>query len=102
MRPASPGGVDRGLGLRGVLDLWDHDANLRKGSVALSLCTTAHPLQTIFTKIIGTSISEMAMQPNPTPTAPMSRAFLISAGSFLAPGGVVIFMRPCVFSIENP
>ena len=34
------------------------------GSVALSLCTTAHPLHTRFTKIIGTSISEATMRPN--------------------------------------
>jgi hypothetical protein len=31
----------------------------------LSLCTTAHPLYTIFTKIIGASISEATMRPNP-------------------------------------
>ena len=34
--------------------------------VALSLCTTAHPPDTRFTKIIGTSISEATMRPNPT------------------------------------
>jgi hypothetical protein len=34
-------------------------------SVALSLCTTAHPLHTRFTKRICTSISEATMRPNP-------------------------------------
>ena len=29
-------------------------------------CTTAHPLHTIFTKIIGASVSEARMRPNPT------------------------------------
>jgi hypothetical protein len=35
----------------------------RWGSVALSLCTTAHPLHTRFAKLIGTSLSEARMQP---------------------------------------
>ena len=36
------------------------------GSVALFLCTTAHPLLTIFTSTIGASFSETTMRPNPT------------------------------------
>jgi hypothetical protein len=32
----------------------------------LSLCTTAHPLYTRFTKIFGASISETTKRPNPT------------------------------------
>jgi hypothetical protein len=35
-----------------------------QGSVASSLCTTAHPLHTIFTNIIGTSVSETTKRPN--------------------------------------
>jgi hypothetical protein len=35
------------------------------GSVALSLCTDAHPLYTISTSIVGTSISEATMRLNP-------------------------------------
>jgi hypothetical protein len=35
--------------------------------VALSLCTTAHPLHTIFTKIVCTSVSAMTMRPDPRP-----------------------------------
>jgi hypothetical protein len=35
------------------------------GSVALSLCTTAHPLHTRFANISGTCISEAVMRPNP-------------------------------------
>jgi hypothetical protein len=34
-------------------------------SVALSLCTTAHPLHTRIANIFGTSISETTMRPNP-------------------------------------
>ena len=34
-------------------------------SVALSLCSAAHPLYTIFTNIFGASISEATMRPNP-------------------------------------
>jgi hypothetical protein len=34
-------------------------------ALALSLCTTAYPLHTIFAKILGTSISETTMRPNP-------------------------------------
>jgi hypothetical protein len=37
-----------------------------QGSVALSCCTTAHPLYTRLTMIIGASTSEAAMRPNPT------------------------------------
>jgi hypothetical protein len=40
-------------------------AGRAEGSVALSLCLTAHPLYTRFTKIIGTSISVTTMRPNP-------------------------------------
>ena len=36
------------------------------GSVAMSLCITAYPVYTKFTKIIGTSVSETTMRPNPT------------------------------------
>jgi hypothetical protein len=35
------------------------------GSVALSLCNTARPLHTRFTKIVGASISETTVRPNP-------------------------------------
>jgi hypothetical protein len=35
------------------------------GSVALSLCTTAHPRYNIFTNISGTSMSEATVRPNP-------------------------------------
>ena len=36
-----------------------------KGSVASSLCTTAHPLYTIFTIRLGTSFFETTMRPDP-------------------------------------
>jgi hypothetical protein len=36
-----------------------------QGSVALLRCTTTHPLHTRFTTIIGASISEPTMRPNP-------------------------------------
>ena len=36
-----------------------------EGSVALSLCTSAHPLYTRFANIFGASISEPTMRPNP-------------------------------------
>jgi hypothetical protein len=36
-----------------------------EASVALLLCTTAHPLYNIFAKIFGASVSEAAMRPNP-------------------------------------
>ena len=35
------------------------------GWVALSLCTTAHPLHTRFANIFGTSVSEATMRPDP-------------------------------------
>ena len=35
------------------------------GSVALSLCTTAHPLHTRFANIFGASVPETTMRPNP-------------------------------------
>jgi hypothetical protein len=37
----------------------------RQGSVAFSLCTTAHPLHTRFTNTFGASVSETIMRPNP-------------------------------------
>jgi hypothetical protein len=40
-------------------------AGFSSGSVALSLCTTAHPIHTRFSNIFGISISESAMPPNP-------------------------------------
>jgi Ca2+-binding EF-hand superfamily protein len=40
----------------------------QQGSVALSLCTTAHPLCTRFANILGASISEATMRPNPKVT----------------------------------
>ena len=40
----------------------------------MSLCTTTHPLYTRFTKIMGTSISEATMRPNPTRQSRSSRA----------------------------
>jgi hypothetical protein len=69
-----PGGADRGLlhgaGGRGLgarravggrllraAELWS--------AVALSLCTTAHPLHTRSTNIFGTTFSETTMRPNP-------------------------------------
>jgi hypothetical protein len=36
-----------------------------QGSVALPLCTTAHPLYTSFTNIFGASVSESTMRPHP-------------------------------------
>ena len=36
-----------------------------QGSVALSLCTTAHSLYAIFAIIFGTSVSETTVRPNP-------------------------------------
>ena len=38
---------------------------VRWGSVALSLRTTAHPLYTSFTARLGTSVSKATMRPNP-------------------------------------
>jgi hypothetical protein len=46
------------------LIVWGTGAEVQ-GSVTLSLCTNVHPLQTIFTNIFGTSISETTMRPNP-------------------------------------
>ena len=40
-------------------------ARLTQGSVALSLCTTAHPLHPRFTNIFGDAMSEATMRPNP-------------------------------------
>ena len=40
-----------------------------EGSVALSLCTITHPFYTRFAEIIGASISEATMRPNPTEDA---------------------------------
>jgi hypothetical protein len=37
------------------------------GSVPLSLCTTAQPLYTVFTKIFGASIPKATMRPKPSP-----------------------------------
>jgi hypothetical protein len=53
-----------------------------RAAVALSLCTTAHPLYTRFTNIFGTSISEATMRPNPT-----SRSSRCSSGESGAPKG---------------
>ena len=39
------------------------------GSVASSLCTSAHSLHTVFTNILGTSVSETTMRPDPSPTS---------------------------------
>ena len=39
-------------------------AEVEWGSVALLLCTTAHPLHTMFTKRVGASISETRIRPN--------------------------------------
>ena len=36
-----------------------------KGSVALSRCTTTHPLYARFTHILGASVSKTTMRPNP-------------------------------------
>ena len=44
------------------------------GSVALSLCTTAHPLYTRFTNTFGASIYEMMMRPSPILPRPPHRA----------------------------
>ena len=41
-----------------------------QGSVALSLCTAAHPLYTRIANIFGASIYETTMRPNPRWTAP--------------------------------
>jgi hypothetical protein len=38
---------------------------LEKGSVALPLCTTAHPLHTGFPNIFSASVCETTMLPNP-------------------------------------
>jgi hypothetical protein len=43
----------------------DQQEEVGLGSVALSLCTTAHPLYTGFANIFGASISETTMRPNP-------------------------------------
>ena len=57
------------------------------GSVALSRCTTAHPLHTRSTKIFGASIkfSEATMRPNPTSTSYSSSVGLsgVSTQSFI-------------------
>jgi hypothetical protein len=53
--------------LSGFGDLIGEVAGFQVGlAVALSLCAAAHPLPTIFAKIIGTSLSEATMRPNPT------------------------------------
>ena len=44
---------------------WELGAGHGEGSVALSLCTTAHPLHTRFAKTIGTAIAKVTMRPNP-------------------------------------
>jgi hypothetical protein len=38
----------------------------QQGSVALSLCATAHPLHTRFTIIFGATVSKATMRPSPT------------------------------------
>jgi hypothetical protein len=43
------------------------------GSVASSLCTTAYPLHTRFTNLIGTSASEATMRPNPRSASTRTR-----------------------------
>jgi hypothetical protein len=40
-------------------------ARSRQGSVALSLCTAAHPRHTRFTNIFGASVSEATVRPGP-------------------------------------
>jgi hypothetical protein len=45
----------------------------------LSLCTTAHLLHTIFAKIIGASVSETIMRPNPRRGAALEHAARLAA-----------------------
>jgi hypothetical protein len=62
-------------------------AGSTSGSVALSLCTTTtHPLHTRFTKIVGTSISEAMMRPNPRSTAQLAGVGVASQLVALARG----------------
>ena len=54
-----------------------------EGSVALSLCTTAHPLRARITKMLRASVFETTVRPNPscgraTPVV----MFLVSLGFF--------------------
>jgi hypothetical protein len=48
-----------------VLQRSSSDGALKRGSVALSLCTAAHLLYTRFANRFGTSISEATRRPNP-------------------------------------
>ena len=88
-------------------------------AVALSLCTTAHPLHSRCTNIFGASLSEMVMRPNPRygpVAAPHVQQHLAGwdaalAGMnmtsntcevFQAMGFKVIFTLPCLFCMDNP
>ena len=56
------------------------------GSVALSRCTTAHPLYTRSTNIFGASVSEAVMRPNPrAQTARMTSTSARAARAATAP-----------------
>ena len=57
------GFIMTGRALRHFLEVGNPAAE--RGPIALSLCTTAHPLYTRFTNIIGASIFEPTMRPNP-------------------------------------
>ena len=64
------------------LATWKHYDPAHLG-LALSLCTTVHPLHTRFTDIFGTSISETTMRPNPrrTPHSTARRSLARSSTS---------------------
>jgi hypothetical protein len=64
LRPQWPGGAARGAGGRARRE--GAAAGRGSGSAAFSHCTTTHPLYTRFANIIGASISEATMRPNPS------------------------------------
>jgi hypothetical protein len=56
-----------------------------EGSVALSRCTTAHPLHTGFANIFDASVSEATLRPNPR-QEPLASVPVAAAPGHAAPG----------------
>ena len=77
-----------------------------KGSVALALCTTVHPLRTRFVNILGTSVSETTRRPNPGGTSSTTSSFSAtrrsSSSASLASTGLHLGFGHIVSEIEAP
>jgi hypothetical protein len=89
------------LGLRDDVEQSMTKLDLRhdEGSVALSLCTSAHPIYTRFANIFGASISEPTMRPNPRHEgggkAAKDPGLLLVRTQQLAIVGSYLQVRPC-------